>query len=251
MRVFFHPDFLSVYAPDPAAAEGRLEAVVAALEGEVDWEAPRPAADADIAAVHTVAHLEGLRQRGLYPIAALAAGAAVQAAEAGLAAPAFALARPPGHHASAGHAWGFCFVNHMAVALERLQRAGRIHSALVLDIDLHYGDGTDNILGPRGWARIVNPPTLTREGFLAEVTAALAGPPADLIGVSAGFDAHRADWGGLLTTADYAAIGAGVRATAARWGAGAFGILEGGYNHAVLGGNVRAFLRGLDGRPSG
>ncbi len=67
----------------------------------------------------------------------------------------------------------------------------------------------------------------------------------DLIGISAGFDNHVEDWGGTLTTADYHEIGKMVRAAAARSGGGCFGILEGGYNHRVLGENVLALLEGL------
>jgi acetoin utilization deacetylase AcuC-like enzyme len=69
----------------------------------------------------------------------------------------------------------------------------------------------------------------------------------DMIGLSAGFDNHVDDWGGLLNTEDYRDIGRMVREAADRRGAGCFGILEGGYNHAVLGRNVMALIEGLAG----
>jgi acetoin utilization deacetylase AcuC-like enzyme len=69
----------------------------------------------------------------------------------------------------------------------------------------------------------------------------------DMIGLSAGFDNHVEDWGGLLNTEDYRDIGRMVREAADRCGAGCFGILEGGYNHAVLGRNVMALIEGLAG----
>jgi len=72
----------------------------------------------------------------------------------------------------------------------------------------------------------------------------LEGFAAEVIGV-AGFDNHRKDWGGLLATADYQTIGRLVRQAARRNGGGCFGLLEGGYNHDVLGANVKAFLQGL------
>jgi acetoin utilization deacetylase AcuC-like enzyme len=71
---------------------------------------------------------------------------------------------------------------------------------------------------------------------------------ADLIGVSAGFDNHADDWGGLLHTEDYEDIGKMVRSAADRNGGGCFAILEGGYNHDVLGRNVRALMAGMSGK---
>lgn len=66
-----------------------------------------------------------------------------------------------------------------------------------------------------------------------------------MIAVSAGFDNHEDDWGGLLKTEDYKYMGSLVRAAAFRNHGGCFGILEGGYNHSVLGKNVLAFIEGL------
>jgi acetoin utilization deacetylase AcuC-like enzyme len=251
MKVFFDEAFYRVYAADPAAAAGRMEAIVAALEGEVDFAPIRPAAEPDIRRVHSQSHMERVRTEGVYTIAALAAGGAIQAAAAGLEAPAFALVRPPGHHASADRCWGFCYFNNMAVALARLRHDGRIARALVLDFDLHYGDGNVNILEDRPWATIVNPEAATADRYLEEVHSALSAATADIIGVSAGFDNHVDDWGGLLSTADYHTLGRMVRERARDLQAGCFGVLEGGYNHDVLGDNVRAFVRGMGGRPAG
>lgn len=84
-----------------------------------------------------------------------------------------------------------------------------------------------------------------RSAYLDQVERALADTTADVIAVSAGFDNHIDDWGGLLLTDDYQAMGAWVRQAAKRNGGGCFGILEGGYNHEVLGKNVLAFLKGI------
>jgi len=245
MQVFFHPDFYQVYTSDPAAEAGRLEAVVAAIEPVVTFHEPRPASVEEIAAAHSTSHIEWVRGQGLFDIAALAAGGAVAAAEAGMHAPAFALVRPPGHHASSDSAWGFCYFNHMAIALHALKRRERIHSAFVLDFDLHYGDGNVNILGGQSWVTLLNPDDHDRQRYLETVAQALAATDADVIAVSAGFDNHLQDWGGLLATDDYRRMGAWVRAAAQRNQGGCFGILEGGYNHVVLGKNVAAFIEGL------
>ena len=146
MQVVFHEDFYQVYTSDPAAAAGRMEAIVEVIEPQVEFVKARPAAEEQIALAHTKAHVDYVRQSGLYDISALAAGAAIQAAEIGLRRPCFALIRPPGHHASSGSCWGFCYFNNMAIALQTLKQNGQITSAYVLDIDLHYGDGTVNIV---------------------------------------------------------------------------------------------------------
>lgn len=249
MKVYFHDAFYQVYAADPAAAAGRMEAVVAALEGEVEFETIYPAAEMDILRVHSRRHLESVQDEGVYDVAALAAGGAIQAAIRGMVEPAFALIRPPGHHASMDSCWGFCYFNNMAVALARLKQEGSITRALVLDFDLHFGDGNVNILGDRPWVTIVNPEAGSAARYLEQVEAALADDAFDTIGVSAGFDNHLEDWGGLLSTADYHSLGRMVRQAAERRQGGCFGILEGGYNHGVLGRNVRAFIRGLGGEP--
>jgi acetoin utilization deacetylase AcuC-like enzyme len=245
MKVVFHSDFYDVYSDDPAAAAGRMEAIISAIEPYVEFVRARPATDAEIAAVHTPEHIERVRRMGLYDIAALAAGGAVQAATLGMAEACFAAIRPPGHHASAGSCWGFCFFNNMAVAIEALKQQGRIRTAYVLDFDLHFGDGTENILGRKSYVSIHNPGAYDREAYLQEVERELERFPVDLIGVSAGFDNHRQDWGGLLRTDDYFAMGRMVRDAARRNNGGCFAVLEGGYNYDVLGQNALALINGL------
>ena len=66
-----------------------------------------------------------------------------------------------------------------------------------------------------------------------------------MIGISAGFDNHQEDWGGTLATEDYLEMGRMVREAAAKRGAGYFALLEGGYNHDVLGHNTLALIEGL------
>lgn len=245
MKVVFHDDFYDVYTDDPAAAAGRMEAIISVIEPHVEFVEAQPATEGQIAAVHTSEHIERIRRLGLYDIASLAAGGAVQAATIGLSEPCFAAIRPPGHHASAGSCWGFCFFNNMALAIESLKQQGRIQSAYILDFDLHFGDGTENILGRKAYISIHNPGAYDREAYLQEVELELARSSVDVIGISAGFDNHRQDWGGLLRTDDYYAMGRMVRDAARRNGGGCFAVLEGGYNYDVLGQNVLALINGL------
>ena len=251
MKVIFHEVFHHTYTSDPAAAHGRLEGIVQAIPPQVDFVTAEPATGRQLAAVHTSEHIAEVKQQGLYEIAALAAGGAIQAARIGLVEPAFGLIRPPGHHASADSCWGFCYFNNMAVALSTLKDEQRIARALVLDIDLHYGDGTVNILGEEDWVAVHNPASRSRGGYLAEVAEILSDVEVDLIGISAGFDYHVDDWGGLLTTADYQSIGSLVYQAARGCNAGVFALLEGGYNHSVLGQNAAALMQGLDGGRAG
>ncbi|MBN2123944.1 MAG: histone deacetylase family protein [Deltaproteobacteria bacterium] len=245
MKVVFHEDFNQVYTRDPAAAAGRMEVIVEALGSHVEYVRAESASEGDIFAVHSESHIASVRRMGLYPIAALAAGGAVQAAVLGMEGPCFALIRPPGHHASADSCWGFCFFNNMAVALTHLKLKERISSAYVLDIDLHFGDGTVNILEGRSWATVHNVQAHSREEYMEEVADEMARCDADIIGISAGFDNHELDWGGTLSTNDYCEIGRLVRRAARGQGGGCFAVLEGGYNHSVLGHNVMALIEGL------
>ena len=245
MKVVYHEDYNEVYSTDPASALGRIQAVEKALRGKVNFVEPMAATQEDILKVHTPNHVRSVEREGVYDIAALAAGGAMKAAQIGLTEPCFALIRPPGHHASGDSAWGFCYFNNMAIALEKLRRDGKIKKAFILDFDLHYGDGNVNILDKKGYVTIYNPASSNRNEYLKNVQDALAQTDADMIAVSAGFDNHEDDWGGLLKTEDYTYMGELVREAAQRNHGGCFGILEGGYNHSVLGRNVLAFVEGL------
>jgi acetoin utilization deacetylase AcuC-like enzyme len=244
-KVVFHDDFYQVYTADPAAGEGRMQAIMEVIAPHAALIEPKPASKDAILAVHSDAHVDWVLGRGLYPIASLAAGGALLAAELSLDEPAFALIRPPGHHASRDSAWGFCYFNNMAVALMEMKRRDKFKSAFVLDIDLHYGDGNVNILDGRDWVEVYNVEERTRGRYMKEVAQVMAGCKADMIGISAGFDMAQEDWGDVLATEDYRVIGE-LAAGAARRNQGAcFAILEGGYNQEVLGRNVLALMQGM------
>lgn len=247
MKVIYHKRYTQVYDNDPAAAPGRMEAIVREIIG---FEIIEPAAASldDIRLCHSDMHIAGIsRDNAVFEMALLAAGGAIEAAERAFdGEPSFALIRPPGHHASADSCWGFCFFNNIAIAISRLLRENKISSALVLDFDLHYGDGTSNIFANNKNVIYFHPEDSHREEFIAHVSRLLSQTKADIIAVSAGFDRHVEDWGGLLTTEDYNLIGKEVRRySLANCSGRRFGVLEGGYNHNVLGKNVRAFLDGM------
>jgi len=245
MKVVFDQSYYTVYTSDPAAEPGRMQAIVKALPTNTTFVEPKPVTYEQINLAHTAEHIRIIQEQELYDMAALAAGGAITAARIGLSEPAFGLIRPPGHHASVDAAWGFCFFNNMAVALLTLKADQQIQSAYVLDIDLHYGDGTVNILGDADWVSILNPAKNSRTAYIAEVENALTSVNSDIIGISAGFDNHLEDWGGLLATEDYFTIGRLVRDRAKQTNGGCFALLEGGYNHSVLGQNVTALINGM------
>ncbi|MEN9437348.1 MAG: hypothetical protein RIR09_2003, partial [Pseudomonadota bacterium] len=178
-----------------------------------------------------------------------AAGAALAATDAVIAgemANAFCSIRPPGHHACRDQAMGFCFMNNVAIAaLYALERHGLKRVAIV-DFDVHHGNGTENIIAgdqrvlmvsffqhpfyPPGGSRshasnLVNLPVeaYTKGPEVRELIAAhwlprLEAYRPEMIFISAGFDAHRADEMGQmgLVEADYAWITKRVKEVAQR-----------------------------------
>ncbi len=249
MKVIFHERFHEVYADDPAAEADRMAAIVTVLKNDFEFTQPNPADDEDLALVHTRDHIERLkRSRHVYEVGALSAGGAIMAAElAWKGDPAFGLIRPPGHHASPDSCWGFCYFNNMAIAIKKLLAEKRIGKALILDFDLHFGDGTENSFRANPEVVYFHPAGTNAADFIETVRKRFEHAAGfDILGVSAGFDRHVEDWGGLLSTPDYRTLGNLVKTSARRICQGRrFAVLEGGYNHDVLGQNVRAFLEGM------
>lgn len=249
MKVVFHPRFYEVYTSDPAASKGRIESIVRELKGEFEFIEPSPASEKDLEIVHGKAHIQSVKRNNLvYQIAILAAGGAILASEIALKGePAFGVIRPPGHHASPHSCWGFCYFNNISIAIKKLLMEEKIKSVLILDFDLHFGDGTANSFSSHKNVYYFHPDASSREDFLEEVKKSIwIKSEYEIIAVSAGFDRHEEDWGGLLKTEDYYTIGKLVKeASFERCNGRRFGVLEGGYNHSVLGRNVKSFLQGL------
>ncbi|MGC9435933.1 MAG: histone deacetylase family protein [Methanomicrobiales archaeon] len=123
---------------------------------------PRYATEEDVLAVHSRGYIEYLRSLdqkggvldmntcappGFFKSALLSAGGALSAAESvlsGAVKNAFALIRPPGHHAGRNFSGGFCYINNVAVMSRAIQRAG-LERVMIIDWDAHHGDGTQDI----------------------------------------------------------------------------------------------------------
>lgn len=249
MKVFYHEQFASHYANDPAAEPGRLEPALAVIKKRYPLNEPQPALKDDILRVHSERHYDRVASDQLLcSTALLAAGSAVAAAEAALNGEhAFALCRPPGHHASADSSWGFCYFNNIAVAVKKLLHNGAITSALIVDFDLHYGDGTAGIFRGDKAVSFWHSQEGSRERYLQQLEADLKDYQSDIVAVSAGFDRGVNDWGGMLTVKDYENIGLLLGSYAREHcKKSLFAVLEGGYNARAMAENISAFLDGLD-----
>jgi len=248
MKIVFHKDYCKVYSSDPAAAPGRMEVIARELSG-FDFIEPERAIEEDVALVHRAKHIEYIKGlQVVYEVALLAVGGTIKASEIAVEGePTFGLIRPPGHHASKDSSWGFCYFNNIAVSVERLRRKGLISKAVILDIDLHYGDGTANIFDNVPEVSYHHIAGGKRENFFKDLTRFLNSIyECDVVAVSAGFDRHEEDWGGVLKTEDYQRTGGIVKEFAVKACRGRrYAVLEGGYNHKVLGRNVRAFIEGF------
>ncbi len=296
-----HPDcFDHVTPPGHPEQVARLDAVLGAVQGMDLLRVKAPlAADDDLLRVHPRAHLETLRRAAplagwrsldadthmsVGSMAAIwrAAGAVVKAVDvvmAGEARNAFAAVRPPGHHAEAETAMGFCFLGNVAVAAKYALDHHGLSRVAIVDFDVHHGNGTqalveddprilfvsthqvplypgtgmrsetgvaDNVLniplragtGSAEFRRIV-----TERGF----PRVQAFRP-EMIFISAGFDAHRADplANINLDAADYGWVTTQLCDLADRLCHGrVVSALEGGYDLEALGASVAAHVTAL------
>jgi acetoin utilization deacetylase AcuC-like enzyme len=290
-----HHDVGPRHPERPARVQAALEGIAeAGLRDAVITLEPRRATEAELTLVHPVSYLRSLHDfceagggaidpdtiasPGSWDTALLAAGAALQVVDAlarGDGDVAFVAARPPGHHASATEPMGFCLINNVAVAAAAL--AARGERVLVVDWDVHHGNGTQAIFwddprvlyvsthqwplypgtgrvsetgGPGAPGLTVNvplPPRATGDVILRTLDEVVA-PVVDRFAptwvlASAGYDAHRDDpMAGLaLTSGDFADIATRVRDFAPGPGRMAL-LLEGGYDLDALRLSVGASL---------
>jgi acetoin utilization deacetylase AcuC-like enzyme len=303
-----------VYLSHPASLEHdtgahpERAARIVAIEQELarhDWlgmtrlDAPRVSTEA-LTAVHPARYVRGIEElcaagggaldsdtfvvEASYEAALRAAGGAVRLVDlllSGEAPTGFSALRPPGHHAEPSRAMGFCLFDNIAVAAQHALDAHGLERVLVLDWDVHHGNGTNaafhatpHVLfvslhewplypgtGPAsdvgsgpGAGYTVNLPVPGGAGdalyasLLEHVVAPLAlayGP--QLILISAGFDAHRDDplADVELTEGGFAALTGTVRRFAAELEVPVGAVLEGGYDLRALAASTAAMLRVL------
>lgn len=303
----YHPDYLlhqpgSMHPERPA----RLTAIVERLQAVSLWKElvhiePRPVEEQWLLTVHGEHYLQQLadasRQAplhldpdtGISPdslrVARLAAGgvlAAVDAVMAGRVRNAFAAVRPPGHHALPDRAMGFCLFNNVAVAARYLQRHHGIDRVLIVDWDVHHGNGTQamfyedasvlyfsthqapfypgtgseqEIGAGAGEHTVINAPLPSGTGdedILAAFEDRLL-PAAEtfkpqFVLVSAGFDGHHADPLAQfrLTEEGYSRLTKIVLGIAERHAGGrVVSMLEGGYDLDALARSVEAHIRAM------
>ncbi len=305
-RFYYHPLFLEHdTGPHPERPE-RLMVILSHLKnkgaGRFETIEPRRAEHADGSRVHDPVYLEHVeklcRQGGgnldgdtpvsarSFDAALHATGALLDGADAlmeGRTRSAFALVRPPGHHARPGHGMGFCLINHVAAAAAYLKARHGLDRLLIVDFDVHHGNGTQEIFyqdasvfflsihrypfypGTGGAEEVGEgegegytlnvpvsadtPPDETMAAFALALDRAVERQKPQLILVSAGFDAFAEDpVGGLgLLPEHFLVMGSGIRRAADHYGSGkVLSTLEGGYSLAGLPLCLEAYVDGLD-----
>lgn len=304
--LILHDDCMTDHDPGPDHPEcpDRLVAVAQTLrklEG-LQWIVPQVAERRHIARVHTAHHIDAivaLRGKsgmldgdtivspGSAHAAYVAAGAAVRAVDevmTGHTTRAFAAVRPPGHHAESHMPMGFCFFNNVAIAAEHALAEHGCNRVLIVDWDVHHGNGTQASFYDRadvlffslhqypfypgtgglsemgsadgaGYTVNVPFPGGQGDGDYATAFVDLLWPIADrfnpdLVLVSAGFDAHRADpLGGMVASEEgYAIMTGAVRDIADKYADGRLILfLEGGYDLASLAASVRTCVQVIGG----
>ena len=287
---------------------GRITAIRDLLTAEpiagVRFEAGAVATRDQLGRVHTTSYLDDIYalkgqsawldedttavSKGSIEAAEVAAGTAVKAVEAvisGQADSAFAVVRPPGHHAEPVRARGFCLFNNVAVAAAHAQAELGCRRVLIVDWDAHHANGTQDIFwadpdvllfdthraapfypgtgsleevgGGLGSGTTVNVPLPEGSGDLALLAAfeRILMPAArwfrpDLILVSAGFDPHRLDLALNVSYDGFGAVTGLVRDLADELCEGRLAlVLEGGYHLESLSRGVHTVLGVLAGGP--
>jgi acetoin utilization deacetylase AcuC-like enzyme len=261
---------------------------------------PRPATEDELAGIHDRGYIRLIRETAghavaldpdtftspdSYEVALLAAGAVLVAVEhvldAGPGSRAFAMQRPPGHHAEASRAMGFCLFNNVAIGAAKARRRD-LSRVAVVDLDVHHGNGTqwsfyddpsvlvisshqypyypgtgsaDQTGSGAGVGFTVNFPLeagatdADYERVYQSVEGVLLQFRPELILVSMGFDAHRDDpLGGMrLTTGQFMRLTARIAAVADRCCNGRLvAAVEGGYDLEALAASLRGVIDVLD-----
>ena len=276
MRVVFSEKCLEYGSPYHPESPARVRLAYEYLRDRYEFVEAEPAGEDDLLLVHERDYVEMIKRgafhdpdtpayEGIYDYARLSAGGAIVAARE----KAFSLMRPPGHHAGrrgpalGALTLGFCYFNNIAIAVRKLGK-----KAIIVDIDTHHGNGTQEIFQGRGDVIYISlhtrgiypgtgyrsegncfnyplPPGTDDRLYLKTLRKALSAvDPSqfEVVAVSAGFDTLEGDLGGMrLTVGCYREIGELI----ASLGLPVFAVLEGGYTRR-LGECIDNFIRGLE-----
>lgn len=276
-------EYGSSMRPEQPARVIRSAAHLKSAHPDWTWRVPADAVvtDAVLQLAHTPAHLKRLVAErdfdpdtpylpGIPDHARRSVAAAIEAARHAATSPkhepVLSLMRPPGHHATANQAMGFCYLNQIAIAALYAQRHLHAPRVAVWDFDAHHGNGTEAILQTqprtffasvhqypgypgtgtqhlgasiRNWPVAPNSPRRVHLSALRESLDAVVAFNPDLILVSAGFDAYARDpiTSMTLEQEDFATLGGWL----GELGRPAAAVLEGGY-HEDLPLLIDAFL---------
>ncbi len=301
VALFYHPAYLEHVTGNHPESASRLLGILAALKahGITEDRLRKPeAVDPDLlATVHDPRYIAALEKGaesgggywdadtyvspGSYKAALLAAGGAVAAVDAVMAGEraAFAMVRPPGHHALHNSAMGFCLLNNVAIAAHHAARKHGLERVMIVDWDVHHGNGTQDLFYSSpgvlffsthqypfypGTGAITETGESSGEGYTVnvplpagvgdagyrqvfdEVLAPLARRyKPQLMLISAGYDAHIADPLGemAVSVAGFAEMALKVRLLADELCEGRVAaVLEGGYNIEALSQSVVATI---------
>lgn len=304
--LYYNPIFMEHQTGEHPERPARLLSVVrylsfTGLDSDCARPAWEPASTEQLAYVHTADHIALVRDvaaagggqldadtivsKRSYEVARMAAGAvcdAVRRVLSGEDQTAFCLVRPPGHHATADLAMGFCLFNNIAIGARTAIREHGLERVLIIDFDVHHGNGTQAIfwedpqVGFYSTHRSAFYPGTgaadecgsgAGQGATLNVPVSMGTPPAEqldtfshtlrrfaehirpqLVLVSAGFDAHKDDPIGSLglSSDDFRKLTRIILEVAAQHAEGrVVSVLEGGYNAEALADCVEAHLEEL------
>lgn len=276
MKIIFSPECLKYSNGHIESPERVKEAYEILKDKGYEFIEPSPASYKDLLTVHSKEHVEKIKSgnffdpdtpayKNIYEYARLSAGGAILAAkERG-----FSLMRPPGHHAGyngkalGAATLGFCYFNSIAIAVRNLGLP-----TLILDIDGHHGNGTQEIFLGDPKVKFVSLHSMTYPGtgYISEkncINYIFSRPPGnelylktlsdalsqidivniEMIGISAGFDCHYGDLASLnLTTESFRKIGKMIKDLERP----VFGVLEGGYEGRFVGKDMHELIQGIE-----